>query len=351
MPTVEWLFASQLLLVSQCGIVAIHLTRRRIFPSLRAFLMTVVLHVLSGLVLFSPLVSIDVSHVFFFLYGPLFLAFVKEALPVPAFGVDMSVRHVLLAVITAPLPAMFHVDHLMLITLVATPLFLAYLTYALFLIRLGPAPAMNPGRSQRRMRWLKSVVYGYAAIMVVDLAHQHMLRARWGGYAVTVSIYAITILAMYWLVSSMVLRALRFPDGLDGVDRANGEFSTQQHHSRLTDGRQTQRTYLALGDDGEIIRADTVLWIRADRNYVQIRTENGMHTHRARLTDMQEQLAGGPLVRCHRGVLVNIDRVTQLQRVSRSRWHAVMNDRSYVPVSKSYLDTLRVELEDHGPIS
>ena len=241
MPGLHWLLGTQLLLTSQCLLMAIYLARKQVYPYLMAFLLTVMFHVISGLALMYPAVSVNLTHVFFFLYGPLFLGFVCEVLEIRPPKLGARLVHLLPCLIATPLPFLAPIDRLSLVSFAATPLILFYLGVAIYLLKKARKllPGLISDTSAIRVRWLEGTIYAYGAIMVADLAHQHLIRAGLISNPWVIAVYVITITAMYGLVSTMVFHALEHPSTF-----------VELFDSQKESGKNPQDPYSEFGLDG-----------------------------------------------------------------------------------------------------
>ncbi len=97
-------------------------------------------------------------------------------------------------------------------------------------------------------------------------------------------------------------------------------------------------------DDGELrfsVDVDSVLYVKADGNYVNICYEKGdelsSYTLKTPIGTLEARLSGTPLVRCQRSYIVNTRRVRMMQNDSRAMCIIVDNDKvPVIPMSQSY---------------
>lgn len=79
----------------------------------------------------------------------------------------------------------------------------------------------------------------------------------------------------------------------------------------------------------------SVLYIEADDHYINIFTTNGVRRYHKRLSELAEQLEGTPLLRCHRSYIVNGSHIYTVEDA-----HAVLDDRSCVPISRAAMPAI-----------
>lgn len=97
-------------------------------------------------------------------------------------------------------------------------------------------------------------------------------------------------------------------------------------------------------DDGELrfsVDVDSVLYVKADGNYVNICYEKGdelaSYTLKSPIGTLETRLSGTPLVRCQRSYIVNTRRVRMMQNDSRAMCIIVDNDKvPVIPMSQNY---------------
>jgi hypothetical protein len=100
------------------------------------------------------------------------------------------------------------------------------------------------------------------------------------------------------------------------------------------------------GESRLAIQLDELLYIEASENYVTIhyedQTRTGRQMIRCSMKRMEEQMAGLPVVRCHRSYMVNLNRV-RLARKTRSGLVVELNTAQPVqlPVSETYKEVVR----------
>lgn len=88
------------------------------------------------------------------------------------------------------------------------------------------------------------------------------------------------------------------------------------------------------------VPVNSVEWLEGARNYVRLHTENGAHLVRGPLTAIQEQLDPDQFARIHRSIIVNLDRVAEIQPWAGGDYIAVLKSGARLRVSRNFRDAL-----------
>ena len=99
---------------------------------------------------------------------------------------------------------------------------------------------------------------------------------------------------------------------------------------------------LAFKENGRIVlvRPETIDWIESDGNYVRLHAGGNSHYVRETLGALESQLPREKFMRISRSVIVNLDRVKELQPVFYGDYAVILNDGSRLSMSRSYRDRL-----------
>jgi two-component system LytT family response regulator len=99
---------------------------------------------------------------------------------------------------------------------------------------------------------------------------------------------------------------------------------------------------LAFKENGRIVlvRPETIDWIESDGNYVRLHAGGNSHYVRETLAALESQLPREKFMRISRSVIVNLDRVKELQPVFYGDYAVILNDGSRLSMSRSYRDRL-----------
>jgi len=104
----------------------------------------------------------------------------------------------------------------------------------------------------------------------------------------------------------------------------------------------TRADRLVFKENGRVIflRADIVDWVEADGNYVRIHAGTESHYVRETLAGMESQLPASSFMRVSRSLLVNLDRIKELQPLFYGDYVVVLHDGSRLNMSRHYRDRL-----------
>lgn len=93
-------------------------------------------------------------------------------------------------------------------------------------------------------------------------------------------------------------------------------------------------------DRRRFVSVDEVAWLEADGNYVRVHAAGETHLVRATLSGLARRLDPRAFVRVHRGTVVNLDRVREIQPWFAGRYLAILDDGTELRVSRSYREEL-----------
>jgi two-component system LytT family response regulator len=88
------------------------------------------------------------------------------------------------------------------------------------------------------------------------------------------------------------------------------------------------------------IRTESIDWVEADGNYVRVRAGEEAHYLRETLGSLESQLPPGKFMRISRSVVVNLDRVKELQPLFYGDYSVILRDGSKLNMSRNYRDRL-----------
>jgi len=112
---------------------------------------------------------------------------------------------------------------------------------------------------------------------------------------------------------------------------ANGGLGRPDQH-RAVPGRLMVKSR----DHIHVVKVDNIDWIEANAGYYWIHTQGKKHLLRGKMKRLEESLPDDRFVRIHRSLIVNIDRIQELQHVARGEYHAILNDGTKLSVSRNY---------------
>ena len=99
---------------------------------------------------------------------------------------------------------------------------------------------------------------------------------------------------------------------------------------------------LVFKESGRItfVQPDEVHWVEADGNYVRVHAGDGSHYVRETLGSLESQLPAERFMRISRSIIVNLDRVKELQPLFYGDYAVILKDGSRLNMSRSYRDRL-----------
>ncbi len=90
-----------------------------------------------------------------------------------------------------------------------------------------------------------------------------------------------------------------------------------------------------------IIAVADVDRVEADGNYVMVHSQGSAYPRRESLAALEKKLDGRRFVRVHRGHLVNVDRIREIQPWDHGDYRILLRDGSYVNLSRRYRGRLQ----------
>jgi len=85
-----------------------------------------------------------------------------------------------------------------------------------------------------------------------------------------------------------------------------------------------------------IVRVEEVRWIASEEKYVQLYVGPTPYLHRETLANLERRLDGRRFVRIHRGQIVNLAFVRELQPWSHGDYQVVLKDGTCLPLGRHY---------------
>ncbi len=85
-----------------------------------------------------------------------------------------------------------------------------------------------------------------------------------------------------------------------------------------------------------LVRPDDVDWVEAAANYVRIHARDQEHAVRETISSFEKKLPADRFVRIHRSVIVNADRIRELQPCNGAEYIVVLRSGKELPVGRTY---------------
>jgi two-component system, LytTR family, response regulator len=124
------------------------------------------------------------------------------------------------------------------------------------------------------------------------------------------------------------------------VGAANGGTSAPPPRHRFVDR-------LMVKHDGRVyfVKATDVDWFEASGNYVRIHTGKVSHLIRETMQRVESQLDPSMFVRIHRAVIVNVDRIRELQPWFAGDYVVILRDGRQLKLSRTYREHLHTRMQ------
>jgi two-component system LytT family response regulator len=93
------------------------------------------------------------------------------------------------------------------------------------------------------------------------------------------------------------------------------------------------------------LRTETIDWVEADGNYVRLHAGPDSHYFRETLASIEAQLAPEKFMRISRSIIVNLDRVKELQPLFYGDYVVILHNGSRLNMTRNYRDRLEAIIE------
>ena len=161
---------------------------------------------------------------------------------------------------------------------------------------------------------LGSALFAYLADLALG-GEWTLLQAVYHMTPIAAGTYAVFVATAFWLL---------YPSMLSAATR----------EATVADER-TSRLPVWKGRLQTTIGADTVEWIRAARNYVELFAGENVYLMRCSMTELERLLPAGRFLRIHRSYLVNTGVVAGIRR-GKDKPYAVLRSGRRLPIGPTY---------------
>lgn len=90
-----------------------------------------------------------------------------------------------------------------------------------------------------------------------------------------------------------------------------------------------------------VVPAESIDWIEAQDDYVEIHSGGKAHLKNGRMAELEQGLDPGLFLRVHRSYIVNVGAIARIEAPTKDSWCAVLKDGKRIPVSRSGYQRLR----------
>ena len=116
----------------------------------------------------------------------------------------------------------------------------------------------------------------------------------------------------------------------------------------LQDSRAKRRRFVVKsGGRVSFLRAEEVDWIEAAGNYVELHVGRDSHLLRETMNKLESRLDPQRFLRIHRRLIVNLERIRQLEGASHGEYMVVLSDGTRLSSSRGYREGLQRFLDEH----
>jgi two-component system LytT family response regulator len=91
------------------------------------------------------------------------------------------------------------------------------------------------------------------------------------------------------------------------------------------------------------LKVEDIDWIETETKHVRIQTGTKSYLQRRSLQQLERDLSPDKFVRIHRSMIVNLDRIQEIQTLPSGEMRVKLIDGTFLPVSRSYRKNLRSE--------
>ena len=99
-----------------------------------------------------------------------------------------------------------------------------------------------------------------------------------------------------------------------------------------------ERIMVKSSDRMYLIKTDDIDWIEADDNYVKLHVGSKYHLLRQTMKNLEDSLDPNIFLRIHRSVIVNMDRIKEIQQWFNNEYAVILKDGTELTMSRGYKD-------------
>lgn len=126
--------------------------------------------------------------------------------------------------------------------------------------------------------------------------------------------------------------------------RPNGVNAQLQALLEDMERQRTRKTRIPIKADGRVmlLPVEEIDWVESSDNYVKIHANKTVYTVRQTLQNMEQSLSPTEFVRVHRGSLVNVSRIREIQPWFNGEYVVLLRDGTQVKTSRGYRGRLEI---------
>jgi len=115
----------------------------------------------------------------------------------------------------------------------------------------------------------------------------------------------------------------------------SAELGAGKDRSEAETGGTLSRIRVSSGDRTLILKTREVVWIESEDYYARLHTARGTYLVRTSLTTFEQELDPAKFVRIHRGAIVNLDEVVEIERLFKGAKTVVLASGHRLRISRS----------------
>jgi two-component system, LytTR family, response regulator len=130
----------------------------------------------------------------------------------------------------------------------------------------------------------------------------------------------------------------------EAIDRARSAIAAELHRDDapwVPPQRPLVRVAIKQAETVHIVRIADVDWIEAAANYVRLHIDRKSFLYRASMAGIEQRLDRRRFIRVHRSVIVNVDRIVELQESIGHDQVILLSDGARVPLSANFRPRLQ----------
>lgn len=110
--------------------------------------------------------------------------------------------------------------------------------------------------------------------------------------------------------------------------------------SLKTEPKQLDRIPVKSSGRVVLVKTSDIDWIEAADNYVNLHAGKEAHLHRETMTALEQKLPAAKFLRISRSVMVNVDRIKELQPMFHGDYTVILQNGTKLTASRGYRDAL-----------
>ena len=134
----------------------------------------------------------------------------------------------------------------------------------------------------------------------------------------------------------------RFDEALEQARLQLGR--EQKALTQLVNAEHASRILIRDRGQTHVVAVEQITYVEAQDDYIQIHTQDKAWLKTQSLSDLEAQLDPAKFIRVHRSFLVNIEFVSNIERISKDGLVAVLRDGTQIAVSRAGHERLRAAM-------